>query len=335
MQRIMNFFERYASRLYFFIRKKTKSKLERKLMFLFLTPALCVVAGVTCIIDKFFTDKGNNNYLHKLAIAAIMKDEGLYIEEWICYHIVRGVDKFYLFDNGSSDNVQTILKKYIDAGIVDYTYLPGRAKQLDAYYSATQKAKKTVKYLMFLDCDEFITTADATADLYEVIDSVFATYTNAAALAVNWYVYGSNGHKTRPDGLVTENFVYRAKDEAEPNELVKIIAKPRSIYCMNSPHTVYPKGCLCVVNEAGQIVTGPRIPYPNNKYNLLRINHYYCKSEEECKIKFSRGQADFEENIIRKWNEFIRFDLNDVYDNIVDCYIDRIYEEIEKYRYEH
>lgn len=333
MQRIMRFFERYSSSIYYFIRKLAKTSLERKCMFLLFSPILFVTAGITYISGKCFSCKDSKIYPHKLAIAAIMKDEGLYIEEWLCYHIIRGVDKFFLFDNGSSDNIKNILKKYIDVGIVEYIYLPGRAKQLDAYFAATKKAKKTVKYIMYLDCDEFITTADASADLYEVIHSVFEAYTNAAAVAVNWYVYGSNGYKTKPEGLVMENYVYRAKDEAEPNGLVKIIANPRRICCMNSPHTVYPKGHLCVVNEAGQVVNGARIDYPNNRYSLLRINHYYCKSEEECKIKFSRGQADFEENVIRKWNEFIRFDLNDVYDNIMNSYVDKVYREIEKFRY--
>lgn len=334
MQRIMKFFEKYASSFYYLIRKLAKTSFERKCIFLLFSPMLFMIACMTYIYGKCFSSKDSKDYPYKLAIAAIMKDEGLYIEEWICYHIVRGVEKFFLFDNGSSDNTRNILKKYIDAGIVDYTYLPGRAKQLDAYFAATKKAKRMVKYIMYLDCDEFITTADATADLYDVIDSVFEIHTNAAALAVNWYVYGSNGYKTKPAGLVTENYVYRAKDEAEPNELVKIIANPRRIYCMSSPHTVYPKARLCVVNEAGQTVNGARIKYPNNKYSLLRINHYYCKSEEECKVKFSRGQADFEENVIRKWNEFIRFDLNDVHDNIMDSYIDKVYREIGKYRYE-
>lgn len=53
-----------------------------------------------------------------LAIVAIIKNEGQYIEEWLRYHIVAGVQKFFLYDNDSSDNTREILEKYIRAGYV-------------------------------------------------------------------------------------------------------------------------------------------------------------------------------------------------------------------------
>ena len=54
----------------------------------------------------------------------------------------------------------------------------------------------------------------------------------------------------------------------------------------------------------------------------IRINHYYCKSEEEGKIKFNRGLATHEENVKNDWKKYAEFDRNDVYDDCILCYRD-------------
>ena len=39
----------------------------------------------------------------RLAIGAIVKNEGPYLLEWIAFHRVVGVDRFFIADNASTD----------------------------------------------------------------------------------------------------------------------------------------------------------------------------------------------------------------------------------------
>src|SRR5947209_4668609 len=39
-----------------------------------------------------------------LAICAIFKDEAPYLAEWVTFHRLMGVDRFYLYDNRSTDS---------------------------------------------------------------------------------------------------------------------------------------------------------------------------------------------------------------------------------------
>ncbi|WP_369598480.1 glycosyltransferase family 2 protein, partial [uncultured Muribaculum sp.] len=44
-----------------------------------------------------------HEFRHKVSLCLIFKDEEPYLKEWIDYHILIGVDHFYLYNNNSSD----------------------------------------------------------------------------------------------------------------------------------------------------------------------------------------------------------------------------------------
>jgi hypothetical protein len=48
-------------------------------------------------------------YPFYLAMCAIAKNEGRYLQEWIEYHKLLGVEMFYIYDNESTDNTQSCI----------------------------------------------------------------------------------------------------------------------------------------------------------------------------------------------------------------------------------
>ena len=91
-----------------------------------------------------------------LAVCAIAKDEGTYFKEWIEWHIGKGVDKFIIYDNGSTDNTKSVLRPYIDAGTVEYISFPGYRRQLAAYDDCLRRHRLDFNWIAFIDLDEFI-----------------------------------------------------------------------------------------------------------------------------------------------------------------------------------
>lgn len=77
-------------------------------------------------------------------MVSISKNEAPYIKEWIEFHKLVGFTKFYFYDNESEDNTVDILKPYIDSGLVEYTLIKGKGRQLDAYNDAIAKHKTNV-----------------------------------------------------------------------------------------------------------------------------------------------------------------------------------------------
>ena len=70
---------------------------------------------------------------HYLSICAIFKNEARYLEEWIKFHRGVGVSHFFLYDNESTDDPLTVLRPWIEMGLVTLVAWPGRAQQVRAY----------------------------------------------------------------------------------------------------------------------------------------------------------------------------------------------------------
>ena len=80
--------------------------------------------------------------MHYLAVCAIAKNEGPYFKEWIEWHRSNGVDKFYIYDNESTDCTKEVLAPYIEEGLVEYNYFPGHHVQLAAYDACFDKHRQ-------------------------------------------------------------------------------------------------------------------------------------------------------------------------------------------------
>lgn len=66
-----------------------------------------------------------------LSLCLICKDENDYLPEWLDYHILMGVDRFYIYDNESRVSLREGLD--IDRSWVVVVDITGRAMQLSAY----------------------------------------------------------------------------------------------------------------------------------------------------------------------------------------------------------
>ena len=65
---------------------------------------------------KLFGNKDDRRLRYKTAICLIFKDEAPFLQEWIEYHHLIGIEHFYLYNNNSTDNYEEVLKPYIDKG---------------------------------------------------------------------------------------------------------------------------------------------------------------------------------------------------------------------------
>jgi hypothetical protein len=211
----------------------------------------------------------------------MVKDEGRYLSEWLTFHRLLGVDHVYIYDNGSTDDTAAVLAPFVRSGFVTVTPWTGplrvQAMQLRAYHHALTSYGTLCRWLAFTDVDEFLfPTAD------EPLPEVLSRYEALPAVAVPWTMFGTSGHKRRPDGLVIEAYTMRSGDLSRP----KSIVQPSEVRGISNAHLLdYDEGRMVAYNERGELV-GKRGPFYSD---VLRLNHYFTRSEEDLARKRARA----------------------------------------------
>lgn len=265
----------------------------------------------------FLKKDRERQFRHGVAIVAIAKNEGLYIREWVEYHQLVGISKIYLYDNESSDDMRHVLEPYIQNGLVDYQLIPGIGRQLDAYNDAIKRHGQDCRYMAFIDLDEYIMPEQPYQHISDVVEKVLSHWGNAAGIAMNWCLYGNSGHKNRPVGLITENYIDRASETNPMNHMVKTLCNPRLVKHYISPH--YPQYKLGAISvDSTGMIRSKGWFCRDLTFKNLRLNHYYCKSEEDYKIKTSRGLGDRAGNY--DLSKYEKMNINDVHDESMLVY---------------
>jgi len=274
---------------------------------------------------KTIRAESRQTFKHYLSVCAIAKNEGRYFREWIEYHKTVGVEKFYIYDNESSDDTKEVLAPYISSGTVDYVFWPGENQQIPAYEDCVAHRKYDTRWLALIDLDEFIVPSckdGAYSSIEHIPQFLQSLPVHVSQLSVGALFYGSSGHRTKPDGLVMENYTYRAPRDSGLY-FAKAILKPAHII---KARTHISEVIRRTVDENGNDYCDS-YGWAALTHDRIRINHYYCKSFEEYCRKRARGDARYGkivENRADTEAHFQRYDVNDIFDPIMDAYIARV-----------
>lgn len=241
-----------------------------------------------------------DNFDDNLSIAAFVRNEASFLKEWIEYHKLVGVDRFYIYDNYSDDNTIEILDEYIRSGIVIYKLFPGEKKhgievQMAAYNDIIKNVRNKTKWLGIIDADEFIVPlkTDDILSSIKLIEGKVKNAQNIPAIGIFWVIFGYDGNENKPDGLVLENYkksLDKSKLKNIPaawnwlrDEQVKSIINPRMTYA----YTIHDGKFLWDAKRIDEL--GRELDINKITIECIRVNHYWTKSYQEFKEKCMRN----------------------------------------------
>ncbi len=234
--------------------------------------------------------------MHYLGMCCIAKDEDHFLKEWLAYHALLGVERFYVYDNCSRVPIREILGEYADSGRVTIRRVQGNRMQLPVYDDCLESFRSECRWIAFIDLDEFI--CPMRDDDLRVLLSEFEPY---AGLAATWHLFGSSGHLKRPEGLVLKNYT----EAFEPQEsfAVKCIVQPDKTVQALSPHHFRLKdGHYCVNEDHYPFAPGSHFTFSPGR--LVRVNHYFLRSQQDYEEKMRRGGA-----AVKKEEEYRKMEL--------------------------
>ena len=238
----------------------------------------------------------------KIAICAIIKNENLYLREWVEYHKRLGFDKIILYDNNPVDGEvpHQVIGDYVMDGYVDvhnirgvpwsYRGVEGEQQRVQerSYTRCIKTYRNEYKWIAFIDVDEFICFGkDESRNIHDIFEKYGYDSKGFENVLMSWYVIGSDGetsYENYPVRMRFHNHVEIRDPKYGISDLwVKSIVRTDALNdgAFMGCH-VLPKSYCC--NEQAYFVPGEnegygspqQIPFPS--YDVIYVKHYVTKS---------------------------------------------------------
>ena len=245
-----------------------------------------------------------------IAIVAIVKDDNVYLDEWIKYHIGIGVDEILIYDNNSkiplSDEVKKLPEEYQSKVIVELFPEKILSQQV-AYESGRKYYMNKARFVSFIDIDEGVVCEQPLQDLV----NFYGSNPTIGCVLLQWKIFNASGQKFYENKPVIERFTETVDDPTL--DYGKTLCRPEALQCIGVHfHNVWP-GYYIIHTDLGVH------DYKENKqsrscYDRIYVAHYFTKSYEEWLWKLNRGTCD--ERYVRKYKEFFEYnpDMQDCYE---------------------
>jgi len=218
------------------------------------------------------------------------------IAEWVAHHLLLGFDKIIVFDHLSKIPIQKAIHSNFDNKLeikrINTEITDNNFKITLMKYALELSNEMNYDWMLYLDADEFLCL---NMNNISNIKQYLLMFKHADAIGINWVMFGTNGHKTQPKGLLTENFT---KCEPFLNQHVKSFVKPYLNPKVTNPH-------FYIISNPSNYYSGNGTKMemsPFNKHPIpfikapIYIAHYYTQSKEEHLRRKSRILDDGSKN---------------------------------------
>jgi hypothetical protein len=277
-----------------------------------------------------------------LTATLVFRDEKIYLKEWLDYHILNGVQHFYLYDNRSKDNPKEILDWYFEQGLITYIFLDkdlNRQSLVAPHRNENiERGMGVAEWMLFTDIDEFVCLKDLDSNLHSEIRKL----DDFSAIAIRSINYGSNYNKYYKDDLVISRFTRREKLPTSYKSLVRpeSVAGAKNGHAFHITdhktygHTVSVNKKMINLNDISWVKKGRHI-----KNDAFYINHYISKSQEEfysLKFKNNIGMEKIKGKFLRlngphSCNEIIARKILFFEDYLRNDFVQLHYDKIKNY----
>ncbi len=220
-----------------------------------------------------------NQYAFQISAACVINNEARFLKEWLDFHILIGIEHFFLFNNRSTDDYFDVLAPYVKQGIVDIiNWDTGSATgdqwiylEAEALSSALRLAHGRSKWLALIDTDEYLFPVQ-TESLSETLQE-FEPY---GSVSVRYTVFGTSSVERIPsDKLLIETLTRSCTDTSQHNKLFKSIVRPEFVdSCINSHFCELMPGFINITEDLKPLNPETIGNIQNKK---LALNHYWTR----------------------------------------------------------
>lgn len=265
----------------------------------------------------------------EVAIVTQFRDEARYLKEWIEFHLLVGVDKFYMLNHLSKDNPLDVLQPYIDKGIVIYSELNEEYINWNnhGFHNEVNLVTNSIPLLhhllrdaeadwkMFLNVDEFLFPRHKDS----IKDELINYPNNIGQVSVNWRFMGNSNYALKDGELLTEKLTKCALPDDGINynhqRHVKSLVRKEAYQHMPGVHwcEIKPGYLTCDGNGDVNNIAPERHNTNIAVYDRLVINHYVLRdltfTQQKLDIYKAWGKEMNEEEYRNMHNDDTNYDI--------------------------
>ncbi len=249
-------------------------------------------------------------------IVACMRNEALFVVEWVAHHLAVGFDRVIVFTNDCDDGTDRILAAMAKVAPVEHydnppPYDAGTIQKQALARAYRLKHVKRAAWVLHIDADEYVNVTIGGRK----IDDLIALHPEVDAIALMWRHFGSSGKRMWAGGSVVESFVRgeASLPDVDQGELAafKTLFRPRKFKTMgvHTPKLTRQRQIPVVVNAKGtplphdnlmtQRGSGYRVCNAMLTWDNAALHHHHVKSDDLHRMKHARGDANGRANAKR------------------------------------
>ncbi|CAM8880617.1 unnamed protein product [Rhodiola kirilowii] len=212
---------------------------------------------------------------HEMCICTMVRNQAPFLKEWVMYHARIGVGKWFIYDNNSDDDIESIVESLEEEGFRISKYLwPWIKTQEAGFAHCAMRARGVCKWVGFIDVDEFFHLPTGLT-LHQVLGNR-SMASNVVELRTSCHSFGPSGLKKLPPRGVMDGYTCRLRAP----ERHKSIVKPEALDTI-------------LINVVHHFHVRAGLRYMNMDPNVIVINHYKYQVWEVFKEKFYRRVATY------------------------------------------
>ncbi|KAL7579065.1 hypothetical protein ACA910_019103 [Epithemia clementina (nom. ined.)] len=221
------------------------------------------------------------------AMCLFVKNELLYINEYIDYHLAIGFDEILVYDNSNDNNLREWVEEVKGPQTNNRTsiiHFPGKNMQELAYRSCYQELVwRNHTWMGNLDVDERLVLKNT--EKYPSVIELFEEHLQSGALYISWCVFGPSSHTRYLPMPLAQRFRNRSPGAHDHYKVFGHLATidPKRIG-VHYTSTIQPATCHDLLNNTS--VHG--VPLEDRVKaisEIAAVYHFWTKSIEEWVVK--------------------------------------------------
>ena len=216
-------------------------------------------------------------------MCVIVKQENLYLKEFVTYYKNLGIKKIFLYDNNDKfgENMYEILKKEINSKFVKIVNVRGRSYiQLSSYNHCYHKHLYSFLWFLFVDVDEYL-YIKKNCSLNAFINN--KKFEKCENIHINYKDYGDSDLIKYDNRSIIKKFTKNFRNIASMKTFVRGGIKNAIMDIHRS------KNIKNYCDSEGQIINPGQYFTPKIVIDSAEIKHYITKSTEEFYERLLKG----------------------------------------------